>query len=106
MIADCQPATISGVAYELQRDPRIRVVGTACSPGGLVRMLERRECDVVVTDYTMWPSRERPVDGIAMLSSLQRDHPDIGLVVFCDDREPRGACVAAGARHFVHLQQA
>ncbi|KVU40936.1 hypothetical protein WK68_13015 [Burkholderia ubonensis] len=45
-------------------------------------MLERCECDVVVADYMMWPSREGPVDGIAMLKSLQRDHPDIGLVVF------------------------
>ena len=82
VIADCQPATISGVAYELQRNPGIRVVGTARSPGGLVSALEHRECDVVVTDCMMWSGREGPVDGIAMLASLQRDHPDIGLVVF------------------------
>lgn len=77
VIADGQPATIAGVAYELQRDPGIRIVGTARSPGGLVSALEHRECDVVVTDYMMWPGREGRV-----LASLQRDHPDIGLVVF------------------------
>ena len=43
VIADGQPATIAGVAYELQRDPGIRIVGTARSPGGLVSALEHRE---------------------------------------------------------------
>ena len=82
VIADCQPATILGMMYELQRYPFMQVIGTARSPRGLIETLERRECDVVVTDYTMSSGREAPGDGIEMLSLIQRDHPDVGLVVF------------------------
>ncbi|WP_063889610.1 response regulator transcription factor [Burkholderia ubonensis] len=82
VIADSQPATISGVVYELQRDPCLQVIGTARSPRVLIEMLEGRECDVVVTDYTMSSGREVPGDGLEMLSLIQRDHPGVGLVVF------------------------
>ncbi|AGK49726.1 bacterial regulatory s, luxR family protein [Burkholderia thailandensis MSMB121] len=82
VIADSQPVMISGLAYELQRDPNIQVVGTARSPGDLVDMLTRRECDVVISDYTMSSGCEKYSDGIAMLSLIRRRHPGVGLVVF------------------------
>lgn len=82
VIADCQPATISGVVHELQRDLCMQVIGTARGPRGLIETLERLECDVVVTDDTISSGREAPGDGVEMLSLIQRDHPDVGLVVF------------------------
>ncbi|KVK85940.1 LuxR family transcriptional regulator [Burkholderia ubonensis] len=70
------------MVYELRRDPGIRVVGTARSTDGLIEVLERCKCDVVVFDYTMSSGCNDQGDGNTMLSLMQRHHPDIGLVVF------------------------
>ncbi|WP_063807043.1 response regulator transcription factor [Burkholderia ubonensis] len=83
VIADCQPAVISGVVNELQRNPGIEVVGTVRGPSGLIEALDRCRCDVVVFDCAMMlPSGVDQRDGDTVISLIRRDYNDIGLVVF------------------------
>ncbi|WP_244137516.1 response regulator transcription factor [Burkholderia pyrrocinia] len=82
VIADCQPAVIAGVAYELRREPDIEIVGTTRSRGGLAEALERGDCDVIISDLMPLPDSGDHCAGITMLASLQSQHPDIGLVIF------------------------
>ncbi|KVC73112.1 response regulator transcription factor [Burkholderia ubonensis] len=82
VIADCQPAVISGVVHELQRNPGIEVVGTVRGPSGLIEALDRCRCDVMVFDCAMLPSGDDQRDGDTVISLIRRDHRDIGLVAF------------------------
>ncbi|MBN3846956.1 response regulator transcription factor [Paraburkholderia sp. Ac-20342] len=80
LLADDHPAVLSGVKHELQSVPTLVVEGLARDSGQLVHLLDTVPCDVLITDYAM-PGGANG-DGIAFISYLRRNYPDLKIVVF------------------------
>ncbi|AJP58549.1 hypothetical protein UC34_19505 [Pandoraea vervacti] len=78
-IADYHPVVVAGLACELGRRPSLEVLGTARDAPGLVELLRRSPCDVLVTDHTI-PGGPYG-DGLLMLTSLRRMFPGLRILV-------------------------
>ncbi|TAM01519.1 MAG: response regulator transcription factor [Paraburkholderia sp.] len=79
ILADDHPALLAGVRYTLESTRGIDVIGTAASSTELIDLLDDVTCDVLVTDFSMPNGEHR--DGIALLSYLRRQWPDLKIVV-------------------------
>jgi len=86
MLADDHPALLSGIKHDLSVVPTLELVGEAADSGQLVKMLESRPCDVLITDYAM-PGGEYG-DGLTLLSYLRRTWPALKIVVFTTIENP------------------
>ncbi len=81
-VADDHSVVLAGVRAILQRaHPPMKVVATADSGEKLFGLLENGHCDVLVTDFAMPQHQGRGQDGLRMLQSLRRDHPQLRIVV-------------------------
>ncbi|MHA6831377.1 response regulator [Ralstonia pseudosolanacearum] len=78
-IADDHPGVVAAVRHLVGHVEGFEVVGEATSADGLLALLERVHCDVVITDYAMPASRHG--DGIVLLEFLLRRHPGVRVVV-------------------------
>jgi two-component system, NarL family, captular synthesis response regulator RcsB len=98
VVADDHPAVRMGTVHVLERARDIRVVGEAGEPAALLAMLGTTPCDVLVTDFSM-PGHEAG-DGLAMLSKVQRTHPDVKILVVTGLSHPSllAAIVDAGCQ--------
>jgi two-component system capsular synthesis response regulator RcsB len=76
---DDHDAVIAGVKGLLEREPNIKIVGTAKGPTQLMDILTDLECDVLFTDLSM-PRDGRP-DGIQMIELIRRQYPRVAVVV-------------------------
>ena len=65
----------------------IEVVEACGDRDSLLRAIEEREPDVVVTDIRMPPSEAD--EGLQVAATLRETHPDIGVVVLSQFAEPR-----------------
>lgn len=79
LIADDHPVVVQGICRELDDQAKFAVVGTATSSTELLRLLETRPCDVLVTDYSM-PGGQI-ADGLQMLQLVRRRYPSVRIVV-------------------------
>ncbi|WP_043366050.1 MULTISPECIES: LuxR C-terminal-related transcriptional regulator [Cupriavidus] len=86
VIADSHPAVLIGLQQVLESAGHIELVGTCLNTTELVELLQHVACDVVICDYTM--SDGEYGDGMALLGYLQRNFPNIGLVVLTTIRNP------------------
>lgn len=80
IIADDHPTIIAGVVCILGSVKAIRIAGTANNPDELVKLLETKPCDVLVSDYMM--PNGTIGDGFEMFSWLRRRYPDLRIVAF------------------------
>lgn len=80
LLADDHPALLSGLKHELQTVPTLAIEGLARDSGQLIDLLKSMPCDVLVTDYAM-PGGAFG-DGIAFISHVRRNYPDLKVVVF------------------------
>jgi len=80
ILADDHPAILAGIHHELQARPDFDVVGLARSAQELTQLLQTQSCDVLITDYAMPDGESR--DGMALISHLQEQHPDLKIIVF------------------------
>ncbi|AKG67687.1 LuxR family transcriptional regulator [Serratia fonticola] len=80
VIADDHPAILSGISYELSAIRTLSIVGKAINSTGILDVLNRTDCDVLITDYVM-PGGTAG-DGMAMLSFLRRNYPELKIIVF------------------------
>jgi two-component system, NarL family, captular synthesis response regulator RcsB len=80
LLADDHPALLSGIKHELQSVPTLVVEGWARDSGLLIDLLKSVPCDVLVTDYAM-PGGAYG-DGIAFISYVRRNYPDLKIVVY------------------------
>lgn len=96
VLADDHPALLVGVQHGLSSVPTIRLTGTAGNSTELIALLDANVCDVLVSDYAM-PDNVHG-DGIALFSYLQRNYPDVKLVVLTmlDNAAVVGALVRLG----------
>lgn len=86
ILADDHPIVANGARQLLEQDPTLQVVSIASSPGGLLQVLERTPCDLVVTDFSM-PGPGTP-DGLAMLGLLRRRWPKLAIIVLTRIENP------------------
>jgi len=79
VIVDDHPAVIIGIEQELSSVINLKVVGSARNSTELIAFLEKNQCDVLISDYSM-PGGEYG-DGIALFSFIQRRYPMMKIVV-------------------------
>ncbi|MBE1160543.1 response regulator transcription factor [Dyella acidiphila] len=77
-IADDHPLLLSGLTYELEKQPGVTIVGAAQNSTELVEMLLRQPVDVVVSDYAM-PGGVHG-DGISLFGYLRRRYPKTHVI--------------------------
>lgn len=79
ILADDHPIFLIGLRVLLERDPGLSVVGEASSPQELLALLQGCACEVLVSDFMM--PVEQQSDGLRMLESVTRQHPQLPIVV-------------------------
>ncbi|EIF30041.1 response regulator containing a CheY-like receiver domain and an HTH DNA-binding domain [Burkholderia sp. Ch1-1] len=78
-IADDHPAVLIGLQQVLEHAGQIELVGTCRNSTQIVELLQHVACDVVICEYTLPEGKYR--DGLEFFGYLQRNFPDIGIVV-------------------------
>ncbi len=98
LIADDHPLMIAGVRRALERSEDIEIAGEAHSGPELMRLVERRRPQVVLTDLRM-PG----ADGAECIKQIRATWPEIRVVVLsaCEDRPSIDAALNAGASAYV-----
>jgi DNA-binding NarL/FixJ family response regulator len=98
LIADDHPLMIAGVRRALERSEDIEIAGEAHSGPELMRLVERRRPQVVLTDLRM-PG----TDGANCIEQIRTTWPEVRVVVLsaCEDRPSIDAALNAGASAFV-----
>ncbi|KVE37903.1 response regulator transcription factor [Burkholderia sp. TSV86] len=87
LIADDHPLVLLGIRHALTEGLGVSIVGEAHDPAELFALLERTQCDVVVTDFAM---PDKPTaDGLDMLNAIRERHPSVRVVVLTMLDNPR-----------------
>lgn len=79
ILVDDHPITLIGMRCLLAPDPQFEIVGQAQSTDGLLALLDKRPCDLLITDL-MLPGSQH-ADGLRMIQRIRRDHPRLAIVV-------------------------
>jgi len=79
ILADDQPAVISGAQKYLNDMPGCSVVACVSSIDELATRLRDTPCDILITEFSM--PINRIGDGCALLNRLNHDYPEIDLIV-------------------------
>ncbi|AIY44074.1 DNA-binding capsular synthesis response regulator RcsB [Collimonas arenae] len=79
ILADDQPAVISGVRKFIRQMPGFTVVATAASIKELAERLQDTPCDLVITEFSL--PINRIGGGCTLLNQIKRDHPGVSLIV-------------------------
>jgi DNA-binding NarL/FixJ family response regulator len=87
VLADDSYLVREAVEHVLAEADHIEVLATCGDSESLLRAVEEKEPDVVVTDIRMPPSDSD--DGLRVAATLRETHPDIGVVVLSQFAEPR-----------------
>jgi two-component system capsular synthesis response regulator RcsB len=80
VIADDHPIVLLGVRELIERDKRFRVVGEAVCPDELIKLLESRPVDLLITDFNM-PGDSTYGDGLKLVEYLTRHFPTVRILV-------------------------
>jgi DNA-binding NarL/FixJ family response regulator len=98
LIADDHPLMIAGVRRALERSEDIEIAGEAHSGPELMRLVERRRPQIVLTDLRM-PG----TNGADCIEQIRATWPEVRVVVLsaCDDRPAIDAALNAGASAYV-----
>ncbi|SMQ24704.1 two component transcriptional regulator, LuxR family [Pseudomonas helmanticensis] len=80
VIADDHPIVLLGVRELVERDQRFRVVGEAVGSDELIKLLETRPVDLLITDFNM-PAESPYGDGLKLVEYLTRHFPKVRVLV-------------------------
>ncbi|WP_433766389.1 response regulator [Pseudomonas putida] len=80
VIADDHPIVLLGVRELIERDERFEVIGEAGSSSDLIKVLNARVPDIVITDYNM-PENSIYGDGLKLIQYLVRHFPSLQILV-------------------------
>ncbi|WP_169835027.1 response regulator transcription factor [Pandoraea oxalativorans] len=78
-IADHHPVVIAGLAHAFGKWPTLEVLGAAHDGAGVIELLRRSPCDVLVIDPTM--PRGKYGDGLPLIATLRRKFPCVRILV-------------------------
>src|SRR5487761_1354979 len=81
IVADDHPVVTLGVRALLKDRSSMHVVGEAASGGELLAQLATRDCDLLITDFSMPHDEGGPAGALPLLKRLRRDHPDLPIIV-------------------------
>lgn len=81
VVADDHPLILFAVTEALKSAPPLKVVAAARSGKELLATLETQPCELVITDFSMPPTRAED-DGLPLIQSLRHLHPELPVVVF------------------------
>ncbi len=97
VIVDDHPLYRDGVAFTLNRDPTIQVVGQGASMADAITLIESCRPDVALLDITM------PGGGLNALNALAQKHPDVKYVILTasDDEDHVRYALRHGASAYV-----
>jgi DNA-binding NarL/FixJ family response regulator len=87
VIGDDSYLAREALIHLLSTDDGIEVVEACGDEGSLMRAVEARDPDVVVTDIRMPPSNLD--EGLRVAAALRRTHPNVGVVVLSQFADPR-----------------
>jgi two-component system capsular synthesis response regulator RcsB len=80
VIADDHPIVLLGVRELVERDQRFRVVGEAVGSDVLIKLLETKPVDLLITDFNM-PAASPYGDGLKLVEYLIRHFPKVRVLV-------------------------
>jgi two-component system capsular synthesis response regulator RcsB len=80
VIADDHPIVLLGVRELVERDQRFRVVGEAVGSDELIKLLETKPVDLLITDFNM-PADSTYGDGLKLVEYLLRHFPKVRVLV-------------------------
>lgn len=80
IIADDHPIVLLGIRELMERDERFEIVGEAMCSEELVRLLESRHADLVITDYNM-PGDSPYGDGLKLVEFITRNFQRVQILV-------------------------
>lgn len=80
LIADDHPIVLLGVRQILSDKAEFLIVGEANQAGDLLRLIEEKQPDIVITDYDM-PGDETHGDGLRFIGYLRRHYPQINVII-------------------------
>jgi two-component system capsular synthesis response regulator RcsB len=80
VIADDHPIVLLGVRELVERDQRFRVVGEAVGSDELIKLLETKPVDLLITDFNM-PAASPYGDGLKLVEYLIRHFPKVRVLV-------------------------
>ena len=87
ILADDHPLVLSGLRHFIETiTPKCEVVGEAHHVSELLALLKSKDCDLLVTDFSM--PNDRQSDGLALIKLLRRIYPDLPLIVFTQMQNP------------------
>ena len=87
VLADDSYLVREAVTHVLEAADDVEVLEVCNDRDSLVRAIEDKQPDVVVTDIRMPPSEED--EGLRVAAELRESHPDMGVVVLSQYAEPR-----------------
>lgn len=80
VIADDHPIVLLGVRELVEREQRFRVVGEAVGSDELIKLLETKPVDLLITDFNM-PADSTYGDGLKLVEYLIRHFPKVRVLV-------------------------
>lgn len=80
VIADDHPIVLLGVRELVERDQCFRVVGEAVGSDELIKLLETKPVDLLITDFNM-PADSPYGDGLKLVEYLIRHFPKVRVLV-------------------------
>lgn len=98
LVAEDEATTRDALGRLLAMEPDLRLVGSVGDGNRAMELVRLHRPDVVLTDIGM-PG----MDGIQLIRTIRREHPEIGTVVLSiyNDDERVFAAIKAGARGYV-----
>ncbi|WP_265452726.1 response regulator transcription factor [Aeromonas salmonicida] len=80
ILADDHPLILTGICSLIeQMKPHCEVVAEAYQVSELYNSLQRHQCDLLITDFSM-PGDDH-CDGLVMIKQLRRDYPTLPIIV-------------------------
>ncbi|WP_069230178.1 response regulator transcription factor [Burkholderia territorii] len=80
LIADDHPLILAGIDATLRSLRQLQIVGSACNSTEIIELLEKRRCDLLITDFVMPDGKFN--DGITMLTYIRSHYPNLPVIVF------------------------
>lgn len=77
---DDHPLVLTAIAQIVNDLPSVQLVGRSSTITGLLELLARHACDVLIADYSL--PREDAADGLTLVKRIQRQYPALKILVF------------------------
>ncbi|MPV69154.1 response regulator transcription factor [Burkholderia sp. BE17] len=85
VVADAYPMIVQGLRYIFSSVENMQIVAETNTLSGMASLLTSYQCDVLICDYSFGDDPEP--DGMRMLESIRRNHPNVKIVLLAELRD-------------------